>query len=134
MGAIVGICIGLGLLALSGLLLTDTSTEPTPVHHATPTAAPTSTTTTQPAPDKQGIGVTFGKITEKTNDSTLKISSPFGSTNTVHTDDNTEVMVLIATRPTDIDLGAPVAVYGTKRSDGSIDATVITGISVGAPG
>ena len=132
-GAIVGICLGLGLLVLSSLLVIDTPTEHTPVHHATATATKASTTTAQPAPAKQGIGVTFGKVTERTSDSTLKISSPFGRTNTVHTDDKTEIMVLIATRPTDIDLGAPVAVYGTKRSDGSIDATVITGISVGAP-
>lgn len=129
--ALIGICIGVALLILSGFLLVDRSNDPAPVPLAAPTApVATATPTTTTPRTVHGKGVTFGKVVAN-DGTTLKVSSPFGTVTTVRADSGTKVLVLVATRLADIGVGAPVAVYGDKQSDGSILATFITGVSLG---
>jgi hypothetical protein len=72
------------------------------------------------------IGGTMGTVS--TNDgATLTVQSLLGSTVTVHTDDNTEVIALGGGKVSDLRPGVTIVVQGDKSPDGSIQAKIIIG-------
>ncbi|WP_378734534.1 DUF5666 domain-containing protein [Nocardia brasiliensis] len=77
------------------------------------------------------LGATMGTIT--TNDGgTLTVSTLLGSTVTVHTDANTQVISVSGNKVSDLPSGDIVLIQGEKAPDGSIQAKVI--ISTALPG
>ncbi|WP_240679467.1 hypothetical protein [Nocardia sp. CY15] len=148
--ALVGLCIGLVLVVVSGCLLVDRSTgttaSATPIRASAPTTTtPSPTVRTTPPPtvrtppraaplvSRLGIGMTFGKVTAN-DGTTLVVRNAFTTgTAKVRTDADTKVHVLAAKQASDIRIGAIVAVYGRRYVDDAILADVITGISVGSP-
>ncbi|WP_454198102.1 hypothetical protein [Nocardia sp. Marseille-Q1738] len=142
--ALVGLCIGVVLLVVSGCLFVDRSIEqqatPTtslratttpPSTTAPPTTAPAATSASVPPAARLGIGVAVGKVTAN-DGTTLVIKNLTGSSVKVRSNSATKMYVVTAARPADIRVGTVVAVYGQTQSDRSIMANVITGIWIGA--
>ncbi|MEU7768739.1 hypothetical protein AB0B25_27025 [Nocardia sp. NPDC049190] len=142
--ALVGLCIGVVLLVVSGCLIADRSTEPAASKTAFRTSAPPSITTptttarattpvSAPPVTPVGGGAAFGRVTTNDGKTLVVANLATGSNINVHTTARTRVYVMLATRAADIRVGATVAVFGQKQSDHSIVAGVITGFSIGAP-
>ncbi|WP_433660309.1 DUF5666 domain-containing protein [Nocardia sp. CA-128927] len=144
------IALGLGVIALvavvgviAGVVFAnkDSSSTSAASTSAFPTASrplpgtPRGTPSGVPgAPGLGGIdnlGATMGTIT--TNDGgTLTVSTLLGSTVTVRTDANTQVISMSGTKVSDLPVGDIVLIQGDKGADGSIQARVI--ISTALPG
>ncbi|MEU7632673.1 hypothetical protein AB0C34_22205 [Nocardia sp. NPDC049220] len=138
--ALVGLCIGVVLLVVSGCLIADRSTDPAASKTAFRTSTPPSITTpatTAPATTSVvtpvGGGAAFGRVATNDGKTLVVANLATGSNTYVHTNARTRVYVMLATRAADIRVGATVAVFGQKQSDHSIVAGVITGFSIGAP-
>ncbi|MCX4099317.1 hypothetical protein [Nocardia sp. alder85J] len=107
-----------GLLMLSCLLLARPGSHPTAASAATV---------------QVNRGFTLGSV--KANDGkTLQVQDALGAVSTIHTTADTEVLVLLATRVTDIPKGAWIMVHGNRETDGSITANLIMGIETGPGG
>ncbi len=140
--ALIGLCIGVVLLVVSGCLFVDRPTEQAtpatslrtsapPSTTAPPTTAPATTSTRVPPAGRLGIGVALGKVIAN-DGTTLVVKNLTGSTVRVRSNTATKTYVLSAARAADISVGTVVAVYGQTQSDKSIMASVITGIWVNA--
>ncbi|MFE6863223.1 DUF5666 domain-containing protein [Nocardia sp. NPDC057668] len=150
-----GLWIGLGLAALAGIavigvavgvLLANRNTPESPTAAGT-TAAPTfvfpskPNTSSQPLPsgvpqipglgDIDSLGANMGTIAAN-DGTTLTMTTLAGTTVTVHTDEETQVISLGSTKVADLPVGEMVMVQGDKGADGSIQATII--ISTSLPG
>lgn len=143
--ALLGLCLGLAVLLAAGSFYLGRTTGPEEAGTpglATVASAPTATVQAVPAPAKSsapgsgsrvvGTGFVFGKVRENDGE-TLTISSELTRSEiTVHTDRDTELYVLMASRVEGITIGAPVVVYGRRHADGTITAETITGLSLQA--
>ncbi|NNH75482.1 hypothetical protein HLB23_37505 [Nocardia uniformis] len=147
------IAIGLGALALVaiagvlvGTLLADrdssnsaaaTSTQSTQAQLPTGT----SRTSAQPLPsgvpqipglgDIDELGATMGTVASN-DGATLTVETLSGTTVTVHTNEQTQVISLGSTTVEDLPVGEMVMIQGDKASDGSVTAKII--ISTMLPG
>ncbi|MGW0181717.1 DUF5666 domain-containing protein [Nocardia sp. NPDC003345] len=143
--ALLGLCLGLAVLLAAGGFYLGRTTGPDQAGTpglATVASAPTATVEVVPPPSKTsvpgagsrdvGTGFVFGKV--RSNDGeTLTVKSEITPTEiTVHTDRDTKLYVLMASRVEGITIGAPVMVYGRRHADGSLTANTITGLSLQA--
>lgn len=145
-GLVVGIGIGVGLLvaALIGaiFLLLDSHKGASDTSASPATAAYPETTTQQrtlvprtPRPGAPGLGLdqlgaTMGSITAN-DGATLAIKGLLGGSDTVHTNEQTQVVSLTGSKVADLKVGETVVVQGDKAADGSITAKVIISTSLG---
>ena len=84
--------------------------------------------TSDSAPQATG-GIAVGAVADN-DGSTLRVRAPVGGTTTVHTDAQTSVHVFPGSKVADVGRGSMVVVYGRKEADGSIDASLIMGLSM----
>ncbi|QBS41912.1 DUF5666 domain-containing protein [Nocardia sp. CS682] len=147
------IALGLGVIALvavvgvvAGVVLAgkDSGSDTAASTSAFPTAnrpTPGTPRSGQPAPSGipsvpglgniDDLGATMGTITAN-DGGTLTVSTLLGSTVSVRTDANTQVISMSGTKVSDLPTGDIVLIQGEKAADGSIHAKVI--ISTALPG
>lgn len=81
----------------------------------------------------EGLGTVMGSITAN-DGSTLTINAIGGSNVTVHTDSNTQVIAMGASKVADLKTGDTVVVQGDKSGDGTFLAKVIVSTSLNGGG
>ncbi|NKY88009.1 hypothetical protein [Nocardia veterana] len=134
------VLIGFGVVAVLFVALLQnvswsvgTPTVSTASTTATTSAAATAAAGAAERPAASGPfslgGITVGAVVGN-DGGVLRVRSPGGNIVTVHTDATTKVLVFPGSKVADIGPGSMVAVYGDERSDGSIECTLLMGLSL----
>lgn len=146
--ALVGLCLGLLLLLLTGVGAYMRSGAPLTPAASTPDNVPPAFTSNPPTPaptspplhfpnnpppkktaDVTGNGMTIGKVRGQMGNDFI-VRSMLNHDTLVHTDSSTKFQVFGAKKITGLGYGSLVYVYGSKHPDQSLTAKVINGIAV----
>ncbi|RMI28723.1 DUF5666 domain-containing protein [Nocardia stercoris] len=131
-GALVGMFLGSHSSVSTNNAASPSTTSLFPPAH-TP-AYPTPSTGPNGPSEIPGLGnpddgATMGTV-QSNNAGTLTVQSLGGSSVTVHTDADTQILALGASTVTDLHSGDLIVVQGDKSADGSIQAKIIFGASL----